>query len=68
MIASKTAEELSKFLDDWVKNPWWLGKFSSSSNTMLLAGSSRWFNVYGNDFGWGRPVAVRSGTAQLMGS
>ncbi|OMO58121.1 Transferase [Corchorus olitorius] len=21
------------------------------------------FNVYGNDFGWGKPIAVRSGSA-----
>jgi hypothetical protein len=26
-----------------------------------LTGSSPRFDVYGNDFGWGRPVAVRSG-------
>jgi hypothetical protein len=66
MIASKTPEEVRKYLGDWAKNPWRLGNFSSSSNTILLTGSSPWFNVYGNDFGWGRPVAVRSGAAQKL--
>ncbi|KAF7055862.1 hypothetical protein CFC21_063340 [Triticum aestivum] len=28
---------------------------------LLLTGSSPRFDVYGNDFGWGAPVAVRSG-------
>ncbi|KAJ7962268.1 HXXXD-type acyl-transferase family protein [Quillaja saponaria] len=30
---------------------------------ILTTGSSPRFDVYGNDFGWGRPVAVRSGGA-----
>ncbi|XXG58808.1 hypothetical protein AAC387_Pa04g1014 [Persea americana] len=29
----------------------------------LIIGSSPRFNMYGNDFGWGRPVAIRSGHA-----
>ncbi|KAJ9670694.1 hypothetical protein PVL29_026927 [Vitis rotundifolia] len=29
-------------------------------SALIMAGSPR-FNVYGNDFGWGRPVAVRGG-------
>ncbi|RYR28664.1 hypothetical protein Ahy_B01g052799 isoform A [Arachis hypogaea] len=28
----------------------------------LATGSSPRFNVYGNDFGWGKPVAVRAGS------
>ncbi|MCL7033185.1 hypothetical protein MKW94_006719 [Papaver nudicaule] len=30
---------------------------------MFLARSSRWFNMYGNDFGWGRPVAMKTGAS-----
>nr|XP_004289211.2 PREDICTED: uncharacterized acetyltransferase At3g50280-like [Fragaria vesca subsp. vesca] len=67
-ISSITAEETKKYLEDWVKCP----TFSSNtrgvstaiwSSTSLLTGSSPRFNVYGNDFGWGRPLAVRSGAA-----
>ncbi|KAK1324161.1 putative acetyltransferase [Acorus calamus] len=32
----------------------------------LLIGSSPRFNMYGNDFGWGRPVAVRSSASNKM--
>ncbi|PNX79195.1 HXXXD-type acyl-transferase family protein [Trifolium pratense] len=28
---------------------------------MLMVNSSPRFNVYGNDFGWGKPIAVRNG-------
>lgn len=60
MIASKTREEVNKYLEDWVKNPkvFTLGGVFGNA---LVTGSSPRFNVYGNDFGWGRPLAVRSG-------
>jgi len=32
----------------------------------VATGSSPRFDVYGNDFGWGRPVAVRSGAGNKM--
>jgi len=32
----------------------------------VVTGSSPRFDVYGNDFGWGRPVAVRSGAGNKM--
>ncbi|KAB2626484.1 hypothetical protein D8674_020102 [Pyrus ussuriensis x Pyrus communis] len=53
-IASLTAEEVKKILKDWEKAP----SASITSSVSLLIGSSPRFNVYGNDFGWGRPVAV----------
>ncbi|GMN30234.1 hypothetical protein TIFTF001_002753 [Ficus carica] len=60
MIASTAEEEVWKFLEDWTKSPRFktLGRFPSN---MLVTGSSPRFDVYGNDFGWGRPIAVRSG-------
>ncbi|XP_062154510.1 protein ENHANCED PSEUDOMONAS SUSCEPTIBILITY 1-like [Alnus glutinosa] len=64
-IASQTTEEGRKYVEDWIKTPKFI-RFSSSSTTILLTGSSPWFNAYGNDFGWGRPVAVRSGAAQKL--
>ncbi|MBA0803153.1 hypothetical protein Gohar_013399 [Gossypium harknessii] len=34
----------------------------SNSNTLFTAGSPR-FIMYGNDFGWGKPIAVRGGSS-----
>ena len=34
---------------------------------LLVTGSSPRFDVFGNDFGWGAPVAVRSGAGNKMG-
>ncbi|CAB4287393.1 unnamed protein product [Prunus armeniaca] len=61
-IASLTAEEARKYMEDWVKAPTFLSNvLREPTNVELITGSSPRFNVYGNDFGWGRPVAVRSG-------
>ena len=32
-----------------------------TSNNKFITVSSPRFNVYGKDFGWGRPIAVRTG-------
>ncbi|KAK2983853.1 hypothetical protein RJ640_008529 [Escallonia rubra] len=60
-VASQTPEEVTNFYESWVKNPKLLKKgilFRDNS-----ASSSPRFNVYESDFGWGKPVAVRSGLA-----
>ncbi|OIT03002.1 PREDICTED: uncharacterized acetyltransferase At3g50280-like [Nicotiana attenuata] len=51
-----------KFVEDWEKDPrcFPLGNFDGA---MLTMGSSPRFPMYDNDFGWGRPVAIRSGRA-----
>ncbi|GLT67440.1 hypothetical protein SLA2020_397510 [Shorea laevis] len=61
MIASQTAEEVRKFVEDWIKTPKFVTVSSLLISNKLATGSSPRFNVYGNDFGWGRPLAVRSG-------
>lgn len=62
VIASLTPAEVRKFLEDWEKSPLLIivGPVILSSILMQAASSPR-FDVYGNDFGWGRPLAVRSG-------
>ncbi|MCL7031117.1 hypothetical protein MKW94_011018 [Papaver nudicaule] len=49
-------------VEEWEKNPrcFPLGNFDGASMTM---GSSPRFPMYDNDFGWGRPLAIRSGKA-----
>ncbi|PKI46640.1 hypothetical protein CRG98_032982 [Punica granatum] len=49
-------------VEDWERDPrcFPLGNFDGASITM---GSSPRFPMFDNDFGWGRPMAVRSGRA-----
>ncbi|KAF8410093.1 hypothetical protein HHK36_002615 [Tetracentron sinense] len=64
VVMSHTDAVVRESLESWVKNPKLLtvdGVIGASYG--LITGSSPRFNVYGNDFGWGRPVAVRSGAA-----
>ncbi|TKY56837.1 acetyltransferase protein [Spatholobus suberectus] len=51
-----------RFVSDWERNPrcFPLGNPDGASITM---GSSPRFPMYDNNFGWGRPLAVRSGRA-----
>ncbi|KAI3994534.1 hypothetical protein MKX01_028760 [Papaver californicum] len=56
-----TDESIRRWFSDWKKNP----KISLlgpeyDQCTMLMGGSPR-FDAYGCDFGWGKPMAVRSG-------
>ncbi|KAL6584013.1 hypothetical protein OROMI_003302 [Orobanche minor] len=48
------------FIEDFVRNP---NAFTSFNSTFLVSSSPR-YDVYGNDFGWGKPIAVRSGKGQ----
>ncbi|CAK9148965.1 unnamed protein product [Ilex paraguariensis] len=51
-----------RFVEEWERDPrcFPLGNFDGG---MITMGSSPRFPMYDNDFGWGRPVAVRSGRA-----
>ncbi|KAL7253341.1 hypothetical protein ACSBR1_007799 [Camellia fascicularis] len=51
-----------RFVEDWERDPrcFPLGNFDGA---MITMGSSPRFPMYENDFGWGRPMAIRSGTA-----
>lgn len=55
-------ETVRKCVSEWESNPrcFPLGNFDGA---MITMGSSPRFPMYDNDFGWGRPVAVRSGRA-----
>jgi hypothetical protein len=51
-----------EWLDHWTREPDFLyvGNLSSRGAS-VVTGSSPRFDVFGNNFGWGEPVAVRSG-------
>lgn len=55
-------EMVRKFVGDWESSPkcFPLGNFDGA---MITMGSSPRFPMYDNDFGWGRPMAIRSGRA-----
>ncbi|KAL7184331.1 hypothetical protein ACSBR2_026474 [Camellia fascicularis] len=59
-IALQTNEAVRNFYQNWVKNPKIMKRDVLTNNGLATSSSPR-FNVYGNDFGWGKPVAVRSG-------
>ncbi|ESQ31199.1 hypothetical protein EUTSA_v10004238mg [Eutrema salsugineum] len=59
-VGSQTNEEFRVFAENWVKKPIIPNHVAVSSNSIIVA-SSPWFNVFGNDFGWGKPIAVRAG-------
>ncbi|KAM1038568.1 hypothetical protein FF1_033234 [Malus domestica] len=63
MIASKTKDEVRKYLEEWIESPQLIQLNNLASDYSFGTGSSPRFNMYGNDFGWGRPLAVRSGAA-----
>ncbi|XP_058095633.1 uncharacterized acetyltransferase At3g50280-like [Magnolia sinica] len=46
--------------DAWAKAPFFI-YLSKMDNVSVVIGGSPRFDVYGVDFGWGRPVSVRSG-------
>ncbi|AES78285.1 putative transferase [Medicago truncatula] len=58
LIALHTDEKLKNHYESWLRNP----SFSNMPKKNFIAiSSSPWFDVYGNDFGWGKPVAGRGG-------
>ncbi|KAG8379194.1 hypothetical protein BUALT_Bualt07G0062900 [Buddleja alternifolia] len=62
LINRETKEEIIKFAEEWANNPIVVRK---GSFNFVLSSSPR-HNVYGSDFGWGKPIAVRSGKAQKV--
>ncbi|KAI3912702.1 hypothetical protein MKW92_022340 [Papaver armeniacum] len=70
VIVSHNDEAIRSSWDSWLENPVPLvplnraitpSSSSKSKRSLLLTGSSPRFNMYGNDFGWGRPIAARTG-------
>ncbi|GFP97828.1 uncharacterized acetyltransferase at3g50280 [Phtheirospermum japonicum] len=55
-------DKVKEFYMGWIKKPSFLQSDGFPNNYFILLNSPR-FDVYGNDFGWGKPVGVRSGGA-----
>ncbi|KFK34284.1 hypothetical protein AALP_AA5G125200 [Arabis alpina] len=69
ILRSSTNENYRSHEEDWVRN----GNIprievhSKMCDNSLFVSSSPWFEVYDNDFGWGKPIAVRAGPANGIG-
>ncbi|KAE9611014.1 hypothetical protein Lal_00015795 [Lupinus albus] len=63
MIASYSDEKLKILYESWVGPPTMYHSGSGGLSNMLAISSSPRFNVFGNDFGWGKPLAVRNGNS-----
>ncbi|KAK4729219.1 hypothetical protein R3W88_022207 [Solanum pinnatisectum] len=64
MVVSQNSEEVEKIYKGWIENPviFKKGSLYEGNNRLLISSSPR-YNIYGNDFGWGKPIGVRSGIA-----
>ncbi|CAN1306419.1 Uncharacterized acetyltransferase At3g50280 [Linum perenne] len=60
VVTDQTDEKLKKAVESWIENPVMRSVGRLPKGTLVLSSSPR-YDVYGNDFGWGKPVAVRSG-------
>ena len=60
MVSSYTKEKIETYLEKWLKNPGAVLHSSAAGDALVTIGSPR-FDIYGNDFGWGKPVAALSG-------
>ncbi|XP_016557759.1 uncharacterized acetyltransferase At3g50280 [Capsicum annuum] len=65
IVAQNFEEVMVKFYKEWAENPFIFSRDSQfvRNNTRLGISSSPRFNIYGNDFGWGKSIGVRSGMA-----
>ena len=61
MISTFIHISATNFFESWAKNPKPISPVILTIGNVLLMRNSPRFNVYGTDFGWGRPVAFRSG-------
>ncbi|CAM0870696.1 unnamed protein product [Alopecurus aequalis] len=65
-VASFDESAMREWLDRWAREPTFLSPGSSRGGQGMTTSSSPRFDVFGNDFGWGKPVAVRSGRGDKM--
>ncbi|WCJ31238.1 HXXXD-type acyl-transferase family protein [Euphorbia peplus] len=59
MVALHSGEMITRFNDEWMDLK--LFTMENMTKNALVTSCSPRFNVYGNDFGWGKPIAMRTG-------
>uniref|UniRef100_A0A0D9X3R4 Acetyltransferase n=1 Tax=Leersia perrieri TaxID=77586 RepID=A0A0D9X3R4_9ORYZ len=61
-VASFDEDGMRRALAEWPRWPDFFSVVSLHGGASIITGSSPRFDVFGNDFGWGTPVTVRSGS------
>ncbi|CAO2198562.1 unnamed protein product [Urochloa humidicola] len=61
LLEDEAAHLVRESLDRWVKEQRFAPPSGAQAAAAVVTGNSPRFDVYGNDFGWGKPVAVRCG-------
>ncbi|XP_026450992.1 protein ENHANCED PSEUDOMONAS SUSCEPTIBILTY 1-like [Papaver somniferum] len=63
VVNSNNFKKSRNFIESWIEKPLMPvpGGNTGIVGNVFVARSSQWFNMYGNNFGWGRPIAVRTG-------
>nr|AUG71565.1 acyltransferase 2 [Allium cepa] len=59
-ISGRGEEEVYKWVRAWSENPVTHEGDPETGNVVLMGESNR-FDIYGNDFGWGKPIGFRYG-------
>ncbi|KAI3943919.1 hypothetical protein MKW92_025842, partial [Papaver armeniacum] len=62
-VAGRTDDKVRKWLDNWSVNPSFLHIGRFYGQPVVTISSSPRFDMYGCEFGWGKAMAVRSGSA-----
>ncbi|KAL6001681.1 hypothetical protein ACLOJK_007421 [Asimina triloba] len=62
-VANHTDGVIRGFIEKWVEAPAVYCLSRTFDPWSVMIGSSPRFEMYGNDFGWGKPAAIRSGYA-----
>ncbi|XP_073121258.1 protein ENHANCED PSEUDOMONAS SUSCEPTIBILITY 1-like [Henckelia pumila] len=60
VVAQQTMEQPIKTMEHWVANATMPPSVGRNSNVCMVSSSPK-FDVYGNDFGWGKPSTERNG-------
>ncbi|RZC90119.1 hypothetical protein C5167_044745 [Papaver somniferum] len=60
-VVGRTDQNVRKWLSDWIKEPKIFQTRPNNDQACILVGGSPRFDTYGCDFGWGKPLTVRSG-------
>ncbi|WZZ03567.1 hypothetical protein YC2023_089488 [Brassica napus] len=69
MVRSQTDEKFKTFAKNCVRDHVKIlekGCGNPKVFDSVVMSSSPWFDVYGNDFGWGKPIAARAGPGNSM--
>ncbi|KAI3842769.1 hypothetical protein MKW98_015436 [Papaver atlanticum] len=60
VVNSHCDEKIKSSIKSWIQKPLIITSGGVANKNLVTRNSQR-FNMYGNDFGWGRPIAIKTG-------